>query len=51
MAAAQARGSARDPRVVIIGAGMSGLLMGIRLQQAGVEDSVILEKAADQGGT
>lgn len=51
MAAAQARGSARDPRVVIIGAGMSGLLMGIRLKQAGIDDFVILEKAADLGGT
>lgn len=45
------RRTVREPRVVIIGAGMSGLLMGIRLQQAGVTDFVILEKAASLGGT
>lgn len=42
---------ARDPRVVIVGAGMSGLLMGIRLQRAGIHDFTILEKAASLGGT
>jgi 4-hydroxyacetophenone monooxygenase len=36
--------------VVIIGAGMSGLLAGHRLQQAGIP-FVILEKNADLGGT
>ncbi len=36
--------------VVIIGAGMSGLLMALRLQQAGVPFTVI-EKNADVGGT
>jgi 4-hydroxyacetophenone monooxygenase len=40
----------RDFRVVIIGAGMSGLLAAHRLQQAGVE-FVIIEKNADVGGT
>ena len=39
-----------DFRVVIIGAGMSGLLAAHRLQQAGVE-FVILEKNDDVGGT
>lgn len=39
------------PRVIIIGAGMSGLLMGIRLQQAGVTDFEILEKSHKLGGT
>lgn len=37
-------------RVVIIGAGMSGILAAIRLQQAGVP-YVIIEKNADVGGT
>ena len=39
-----------DFRVVIIGAGMSGLLAAHRLQQAGVP-FVILEKNDDVGGT
>ncbi|MEV0797822.1 NAD(P)/FAD-dependent oxidoreductase [Kribbella sp. NPDC050281] len=37
--------------VVIIGAGFAGLCMGIKLRQAGCEDFVILEKAAELGGT
>jgi 4-hydroxyacetophenone monooxygenase len=37
-------------RVAIIGAGMSGILAGIRLKQAGVP-FVIIEKNADVGGT
>ena len=37
-------------RVVVIGAGMSGILAAIRLQQAGIP-FVILEKNADVGGT
>jgi 4-hydroxyacetophenone monooxygenase len=40
----------RDFRVVIIGAGMSGILAARRLQQAGVP-FVILEKNAELGGT
>jgi 4-hydroxyacetophenone monooxygenase len=39
-----------DMEVVIVGAGMSGLLAGHRLQQAGIP-FVILEKNADVGGT
>jgi 4-hydroxyacetophenone monooxygenase len=39
-----------DFRVVVIGAGMSGLLAAHRLQQAGVP-FVVLEKDADVGGT
>jgi 4-hydroxyacetophenone monooxygenase len=39
-----------DFRVVVIGAGMSGLLAAHRLAQAGV-DFVILEKDGDVGGT
>ena len=37
--------------VVILGAGMSGLCMAIRLQRAGIQDFVILEKQAGLGGT
>lgn len=37
-------------RVVVIGAGMSGILAAIRLQQAGIP-YVILEKNSDVGGT
>ncbi len=43
--------SARNPRICIIGAGMSGLLMAIRLQEAGITDFRIFEKAASVGGT
>ncbi len=37
-------------KVAIVGAGMSGLLLALRLQQAGIE-YVILEKNAEVGGT
>lgn len=37
--------------VVIVGAGISGLCMGMRLAQEGVRDFVILERAAELGGT
>lgn len=36
---------------VILGAGMSGLCMGIQLKQAGRHDFVMLEKSAGLGGT
>jgi cation diffusion facilitator CzcD-associated flavoprotein CzcO len=38
-------------RVAIIGSGFSGLGMAVRLKQAGINDFVILERAADLGGT
>jgi cation diffusion facilitator CzcD-associated flavoprotein CzcO len=38
-------------RVVIIGAGFGGLGMGAALKRAGIDDFVVLEKAADLGGT
>jgi 4-hydroxyacetophenone monooxygenase len=44
------RAAAPHLPVVIIGAGMSGLLAGIRLQQAGVPFTIV-EKNADVGGT
>ena len=37
-------------KVLVVGAGMSGLLTGIRLKQAGI-DFTIIEKNADAGGT
>jgi 4-hydroxyacetophenone monooxygenase len=40
----------RDFRVLVIGAGMSGLLTAYRLAQAGI-DHVVVEKNADVGGT
>ena len=41
----------RDPRIVIIGAGMSGILTAIKLDEAGMHDYVIYEKADRLGGT
>ncbi|MBA8949807.1 flavin-containing monooxygenase [Actinomadura namibiensis] len=40
-----------DPRVVIVGAGMSGLCMAVKLLDAGVRDLVLYEKAPSLGGT
>ena len=39
------------PRVVIIGAGMSGILTAIKLREAGYDNHVIYEKASRLGGT
>ena len=44
------RAAAKSMSAIVVGAGMSGLLAAIRLQQAGI-DFVILEKNADAGGT
>ena len=38
-------------RIAIIGAGMSGILAAIKLRESGLDDLVILEKAATLGGT
>src|SRR5215203_2856531 len=38
-------------RIAVIGAGHSGLCMGMKLKQSGLDDFVILEKAATLGGT
>ncbi len=37
--------------VLIVGAGFSGLCMAIKLRKAGIESFLIIEKAADVGGT
>lgn len=41
----------RKPRVVIAGAGMSGMYMAIQLKWAGIDDFTIYEKAEEVGGT
>ena len=41
----------RSPKVAIIGAGMSGLCMAVKLQDAGIDSYTIFEKADDVGGT
>ena len=41
----------REQSFCIVGAGMSGLLMAIRLKQAGLTKIRVLEKAPDIGGT
>jgi cation diffusion facilitator CzcD-associated flavoprotein CzcO len=43
-------GGARPCRVAIIGAGFGGIGMAIKLKRSGVEDFVVLERAADLGG-
>jgi cation diffusion facilitator CzcD-associated flavoprotein CzcO len=41
----------RRHRVLILGAGMSGICMGVRLRQSGIRSFLILEKANRVGGT
>ena len=41
----------QDLRVVVIGAGMAGILAGIKLQKMGITDVAIYEKADKIGGT
>jgi len=43
--------SKSQPRFLIIGAGMSGILSAIKLQEAGLDDFAIYEKAERLGGT
>lgn len=40
----------REPRVVIIGAGIAGIATAVTLQRAGFHDFTILEKGSDVGG-
>jgi cation diffusion facilitator CzcD-associated flavoprotein CzcO len=39
------------PRIVVLGAGMSGLCMGVQLVRAGIRSFTILEKSSRLGGT
>src|SRR5215212_7099692 len=41
----------RDLRVIVIGAGMAGILSAIKLREAGLTDLVVYEKAERLGGT
>ena len=41
----------REVETVIVGAGFSGIAMGAKLKRAGRDDFVIIERAADLGGT
>lgn len=41
----------RSARILIIGSGFAGIGMAIRLRERGITDVVILERAADLGGT
>jgi cation diffusion facilitator CzcD-associated flavoprotein CzcO len=41
----------KNPSVAVIGAGMTGILMAIKLREAGITDIIILEKADKVGGT
>ncbi|MDG2302598.1 MAG: NAD(P)-binding protein, partial [Gammaproteobacteria bacterium] len=43
--------SATDLRVVIIGAGMAGILASIKMTDAGYHNHVIYEKSDQLGGT
>ncbi len=44
-------GEQKDYEVVVVGAGMSGLCMGIKLLERGIENILILEKSPGIGGT
>jgi cation diffusion facilitator CzcD-associated flavoprotein CzcO len=44
-------GDRRNPSVVVIGAGMTGLLLVKELRDAGITDVILLEKANTVGGT
>ena len=37
-------------KVIIVGGGFAGLGAAIKLKQAGIEDFILLEKAAEMGG-
>jgi cation diffusion facilitator CzcD-associated flavoprotein CzcO len=41
----------QDVEVAVLGAGMSGLCMGVTLRRAGLDDFVIVEQSAGLGGT
>jgi cation diffusion facilitator CzcD-associated flavoprotein CzcO len=43
--------TAKNPRFIVIGAGMAGVLAGIRLREAGYDDWAVYEKGGSVGGT
>ncbi|MFI9204757.1 flavin-containing monooxygenase [Streptomyces sp. NPDC053048] len=48
---AQGARTGRDVRIVVIGAGLSGIGAAVRLRQEGFHDLLVLEKAQELGGT
>lgn len=48
---ALAESPASELRVIVVGAGMSGILSAIRLHEEGIENYVVYEKADKPGGT
>src|SRR5262245_50576268 len=42
---------ARPLRIAVIGAGMAGILSGVKLREAGIDDFTIYEKGDGPGGT
>src|ERR1700761_1897069 len=48
--AATAKAGGRDPRIVIVGAGMAGIASAHAFRQAGFTNFTILEKGSDVGG-
>jgi len=48
---ARPQGVRTHVRVLIVGAGFSGLAMAVRLKQAGFDEFVVLERGDDVGGT
>ncbi|WP_101756569.1 NAD(P)/FAD-dependent oxidoreductase [Oceanicoccus sp. KOV_DT_Chl] len=43
--------SVSDPRICIVGAGMSGILMAIKLLEQGIDNFVVFEKSSSVSGT
>jgi cation diffusion facilitator CzcD-associated flavoprotein CzcO len=43
--------SSKNPRILIIGAGMSGILLVIKLREAGFHNVTVFEKGSKPGGT
>lgn len=44
-------GPKRKPSIIVIGAGMTGILLAIKLEEAGIDNVIILEKKDELGGT
>ena len=51
MTADEAGRTSQTYRVIVIGAGFSGICLGAKLKAAGIDDFIILEKAGALGGT
>jgi len=43
--------ASRNPRILVIGAGMSGILLVIQLREAGFHNITVFEKGSEPGGT